>query len=294
VRYKGLVSVLRNYQKYNISIILDLEDSAQDLFSKKRTLELKKIGRQGLVYLVEKKLKIKNKIFIRINKIGTAEYKKDLKIIKTAQRKGLKLEGIFLPKVEKFNQINEVYRFFKKKIKMVPIIESEKGIDNLKNILDEDKEKIISHIHYGHFDYCLDQKLWPFPEPYHHEFWAIIEPLLKIIKKYKKKFIQTPFPLIENFSLYWSMVKHIKKQYKIKKIYTSLVNYDENFLQQPKSINNLRLKKMSNQKEYKLIFAKKIYNEYINFKSSKKSFSLSRKRFISPHQYLVAKQILGY
>ena len=51
---------------------------------------------------------------------------------------------------------------------------------------------------------------------------------------------------------------------------------------------------MSNQKEYKLIFAKKIYNEYINFKSSKKSFSLSKKRLISPHQYLVAKQILGY
>ena len=95
VRYKGLVSILKKYEKENISIILDLEDSAQDLFSKKRTMELKSIGRKGLTYLAEKDLKLKNDIFIRINNIQSKDHIKDLLAIKQACKKGLKFAGIF-------------------------------------------------------------------------------------------------------------------------------------------------------------------------------------------------------
>ena len=91
VRYKGLVSILKKYEKQNISIILDLEDSAQDLFSEKRTEELKSIGRKGIIYLAEKDLKLKNDIFIRINNIKSKDHSKDLLMIKEGIKKGLKV-----------------------------------------------------------------------------------------------------------------------------------------------------------------------------------------------------------
>ena len=295
VRYKGLVSILKKYEKKKISIILDLEDSAQDLFSKKRTVELKSTGRKGLIYLAEKNLKLKNNIFIRINNSQRKEYAKDLLAVKQAINKKLKLKGIFLPKVTKYSEVHNVYEIFKsKKIKIIPIIETRVGLQNLKKILIEDKKNIISHIHYGHFDYCLDLNLWPFPEPYHVEFWDIINPIIETTLFFKKKFIQTPFPLIKNSQLYWSMLKYFDDNYKVKKIETTLVNIDKNFINQPKVIKKLRTKKMSITKEYKVSFAKKIYNEYMKFKSKKKSFSLSRKRFIAPHQYLMAKKFLKY
>ena len=49
---------------------------------------------------------------------------------------------------------------------------------------------------------------------------------------------------------------------------------------------------MSNDKSYKIKFAKKIILEYLKYKNQKKSFSLSKKRFIAPHQYLAAKYFL--
>ena len=42
VRYKGLKSVLKNYENIKISIILDLEDSAQDVFDQKKNFGIKK------------------------------------------------------------------------------------------------------------------------------------------------------------------------------------------------------------------------------------------------------------
>ena len=44
----------------DISVILDLEDSAQDLFSKKNTELLKKACRKGLLYISKIKIKMEN------------------------------------------------------------------------------------------------------------------------------------------------------------------------------------------------------------------------------------------
>jgi|MDTG01.1.fsa_nt_gb citrate lyase beta subunit len=291
VRYKGLKSVLKNYENYEISIILDLEDSAQDLFDQKKTSQLKKIARDGLIFLSKQKLKIKNSLFLRINKIDTMEFEKDLIAIKKAIVNGMKINGIFLPKVENFFEIESVYKKINSEnLKIVPIIESVDGVKNLISIIEKDKNKIISFIHYGHFDYCLNSNLWPFPEPYHLEFWNIIDKIIKTCVTKEINFIQTPFPLIQNHDLYWSMVKHLADKYNLDNIYSSLVNYDKRFIVPPKIIKILRIKKISNNTSHKIIFAEKIINEYIKNKSSKKSFSLSNKRFIAPHQYLMAKK----
>ena len=48
VRFKAINLILKKFEKFKISVILDMEDSAQDLFDSQNNLKLKKISREGL------------------------------------------------------------------------------------------------------------------------------------------------------------------------------------------------------------------------------------------------------
>ena len=63
-------------------------------------------------------------------------------------------------------------------------------------------------------------------------------------------------------------------------------------MERPKKIKTLKLKKMSKNKKYNINLANKIISEFIETNKSNKSFSISKKRFIPPHQYLVAKDFI--
>ena len=120
-----------------------------------------------------------------------------------------------------------------------------------------------------------------------------IKDISKKVYIHKKKYIHTPFPLIENENIYWSSIHHMRDELSIKEINLSLVNIDMNYINQPEKIKEVKLKKISNDFNYKKIFAKKIISEYLNNRSKNKSFSLSRNRFIPPHLYLGAKKFLN-
>ena len=172
VRYKAIIKLLDKIKKKNLSIILDFEDSSKDIFSPKNTNELKSKCRDGFSYITKLKKNYKN-IYIRINAEKSRFYKKDILCLKKNLSEK-SINGIFVPKTEKYEtllKINKIIKLKKKKIKLIPIIENKIGYKNLDNILFNDKEKnLIYGIHYGHFDYCLNNKLWPYPEPYHKDF----------------------------------------------------------------------------------------------------------------------------
>ncbi len=156
------------------------------------------------------------------------------------------------------------------------------------------KNKLIYGVHYGHFDYCLNNKLWPFPEPYHKEYWDIIFPIISSCIKFKKKFIQTPYPLIDNPKLFYKSISYVYNNFNNLNLGLSLVNFDERFLQKRlKKDDKFFIKKMSTDKNYKIKFANKIIDNYLATKKKKKSFSLSNKRFIPPHQFISAKFYLS-
>jgi hypothetical protein len=275
-----------------------MEDSAQDLFDKQNNKNLKKISREGLKYLYDKNILENTETFVRINSQKSEFYQHDVQTISSILEKKSSIKGIFLPKVENYNQIKDCYDQLstskKNKFTIVPMIETEKGLKNLDKILLQDKfNDIIKYVHYGHYDFCLDSNFWPFPEPYHFEYWKIIEEISKSVIKHKKKYIHTPFPLIETESIYWSSIDYMQKNLSIDQINLSLVNIDLNYINQPNKIKLTKLKNISNDPHYKTVFAKKIINEYLSNKSKNKSFSLSRKRFIPPHLYLAAKKYLS-
>ena len=266
-----------------------MEDSAQNLFSKKKTVELKKKCCDGIIYLSKNSVDIKN-CFLRINSTESAFFKNDIKSLQIAKKNKFKLKGIFLPKTENFEQIKYVYK--KLNFPIVPIIETNKGYINLKRILESDrKSNYIYGIHYGHFDFCLDKKIWPFPEPYHKEYWQIVLPIINLCNHYKKKFIQTPYPLINNNKILWSMIKSLKNEL-LYDGYVTLVNINKSFFKKPIKINYLKLRKISTDKNYLINFAKKIINEYNYNRQENKSFSLTKKRFIAPHQFIMANNFL--
>ena len=195
VRFKAINLVLKKFEKFKISIILDMEDSAQDLFDSQNNAKLKKISRDGLQYLSDNKILKKTNTFVRINSQNSQFYHQDLDVISNVLKNKTSIVGIFLPKVENYDQIEDCYEKISasatKQISIVPMIETKKGLENLDNLLLKDKsKKIIKYVHYGHYDYCLDNNLWPFPEPYHLEYWQIIEKVSKnIIKNVKNIYI---------------------------------------------------------------------------------------------------------
>ena len=290
-RFKIIPFIMRKNQNRGSSIILDMEDSAKDLFSLSDTKMLKKICRSGLMSLSEEKINNSNiKLFIRVNDFRSSYFKKDIAAIKAFSKKN-KISGIFLPKVSNFDVIRSTFKLLNSKIKIVPIIETVSGLKNLRKIIEKNiKKNMIYGIHYGHWDYCLDKKVWPFPEPIHQEYWSNIKNIIDVIKDYNMKFINTPFPYINNDKIFWSSYKMLKELYKTNKISMCVVSQNKNFFNKPKKINSLRLKKISNDKNYLKSFSKKIINEYLDSRSNKKSFSLSSKRFIPPHQFIAAKK----
>ena len=297
VRYKGIPKLLNRLAKKNCNVILDFEDSSKDIFSPKNTSFLKRQCRIGFKYLKSQNIRYPN-IFLRINGLKSKFYQKDILSLKKNLNGKLKIKGIFIPKVEEYDsllKINKSLNLKKKRIKLIPIIESKKGYQNLEKILLEDKKnKLIYGVHYGHFDYCLNNKLWPFPEPYHKEYWNIIFPIISNCIKFKIKFIQTPYPLINNPKLFYKSISYVYNNFNNLNLGLSLVNFDERFLQKRvKKDNKFFIKKMSTDKSYKIKFANKIIDNYLATKKRRKSFSLSNKRFIPPHQFISAKFYLS-
>ncbi len=295
VRYKGIHKIIENLDKKKIFVILDFEDSAKDIFSPKNTSSLKLKCREGFEYISRKKSKNKN-IFLRINSIKSKFFKDDISCIEKNLNKNINIKGIFLPKVEKYSDlefVDKILNLKKNNIKLIPMIENQKGLNNLTNIITDDKKKLIYGIHYGHFDYCLNRRLWPFPEPYHKEFWQIVFKIASKCEKYNIKFIQTPFPLINNPELFYKSISYLQNKMNKLNLSLTLVNFDKRFIKKTYIKNSkLIIKKLSTDNDYKIKFAKKIMKSYLETKRNTKSFSISNKRFIPPHQYVVAKYFL--
>lgn len=286
IRYKAIPKLLDKLEKKNLSIILDFEDSSE------KTKEMKSKCRAGFTYISNLKKKYKN-IFIRINGEKSKFHSEDIASLKTVLTYK-SIEGIFIPKTEKYEtllRINKKLDLDKKKIKLIPIIESKIGYKNLEDILAEDKDyNFIYGVHYGHFDYCLNNKLWPYPEPYHKEFWKIVFPMIKICIKFKTKFIQAPFPLINSPKLFYASLNYINKNFKNLNLGLTLINFDERFLKKKFNFNKkLIIKNLSKDVLFQIKFAKKIIRNYFATKKTKKSFALSNKRYIPYHQFVSAQ-----
>ena len=275
----------------NRNVILDLEDSAQDIFDSKHNLELKKIARDGLLTISNYKLPISNsKLYVRINSPKTEFYNLDISIIKKVIKNNFKIDGIFLPMTESFDEIANLNEYFNN-IEIVPMIETKDGFKNLENILSHDKENLIKRVHYGNFDFSYSSEFWPFLDPNHDKYWEIINDILTLLKKYKKSFVGSPFPFPHNEKLFWQCNFYTEKIADLKEIWHCCVN-STLALSSRLKYSKLELIKYDFSNSEKIKIAKNIINDFIEGRSNKRSFGVSNHRFIAPHQFLAAKKYL--
>lgn len=294
--------LLKKLEKAGVMTILDLEDSIQDPFDFDQTIYLKDQARKNFYkYLNEKPLlneEYKCPIYLRINAFDTEFFEKDIKFISELIRLGFPISGIFLPKVEHYEQIIELKSLldsFKNSlnknilIEIVPMIETIKGLSNLDTILENDKNYLnFSKIHYGHFDYCQDSKIWPFPDPNHQSFWEIIKLIAGKILSYKKTYIHTPFPFPNDQELFWAASRYLLSLFPNSNIWICTLNSELSFSKEPDNKIYLDIIESPSSKISKIEEAKLIIDSFLEGRANKRSFGMTKKRFIPPHQYFSA------
>ena len=287
-----------------IMSILDLEDSAQDPFDKNATRELKINARKNFLELVGSKSwsgdEFDCSIYVRINSISTEFYEEDIDTVIKIHNAGFPIKGIFLPMVDSYDDIEKTHLLLaerkktnKRLLEIIPMIETKAGMDNLNLLLKSDvNSSKFSKVHYGHFDYCLDANLWPFPDPDLDTFWDLVNPMIDLILKYNKTYIHTPFPFPNDTSLFWAISRHLKKLYPNDEIWVCTLNSE---LSLSKDIDNsieLKISSPNYSKDLNIHEARKIKNQFLEGRANRRSFGVSNSRFIPPHQFFVAESYL--
>ena len=296
-RPKASRRLLNKLESSNVASILDLEDSAQNIFDFEATCILKEEARNGLLLISSTfESPYKSPIYIRVNSIDTQFFEEDIKTVLQSCENGIPITGIFLPMIRNYSQIVEVNTLLsvsKRPLEIVPMIETQAGVDNLPELLDNDKDNnLFSKVHYGHFDYCLDAQIWPFPDPFHKSFWEIVKPIIKLLVSHNKTYVHTPFPFPQDENLFWGAAYHLSTLDSSLEAWVCTVNAGLSLLPQPQNIPKLKLIGLDLSHKQKIVEAEKICNNFLAGRSIKRSFGVKENRFIPPHQFLAAKKFL--
>jgi citrate lyase beta subunit len=293
-RARASLKFFKKLSDNNIHTILDLEDSAQDPFDENNTRMLKQTARNGLIEIAEKiNWTPKAKIYIRINSAKSPYYDEDINTLLKVCKLNMPIEGVFLPKVESYDQIQKLSSQLpnNNNIDIVPMIETRKGLDNLQKILESDCEnQLFSKVHYGHFDYCLDTGYWPFSNPTHKEFWKIIRYIVKMVAKHNKTYIHTPFPFPDNVDLFWGSNSYLSRLVPDTKVWICTLNMELSLTEYREL--NLSFVELDCQESDLIKSALEISNAYLQGRAHKRSFSVFNSQFIPPHQYFAAQNYL--
>jgi len=296
-RPKAVKLYVKKLNKSNVMTILDLEDSAQNPFSINETDKLKLMARIGLDSISKDTGFVDScKTYVRINAVNTKYFEDDMQSVISACNNGMSITGIFVPKVENYSCIKDINNRLSatnKKLEIVPMIETVEGMQNLPNIMESDKHNnLFSRIHYGHFDYCLNAKIWPFLDPFHSEFWVIVKTVAELILRYNKTYIHTPFPFPKDERLFWASSFYLKLLFPSLDVWICTLNSELSLLNQPDKILPLEFVELDISTNNLINEAKKIYVDFHAGRANKRSFAVSSDRFIPPHQYFAAKNYL--
>ena len=191
-------------------LCFDFEDSV-NVLNQSDLADLKKNHRRKLLGKLQNiALEIDfSRIGFRINSLDSAYYLDDIKEIEALGS----VNCIFIPKIEHRIQIEKLIDILPDNIKeFIPIIETKTGFDNIEEILSVKNEKFIK-IAFGHCDFNLSHRYFPF---FHQDsilFWNWIMGLESSLKMAGKQLINSPVLVLEN-ERYFSWVIKKNRSYK--------------------------------------------------------------------------------
>jgi citrate lyase beta subunit len=201
----GFKEYFEKTQKSDAIFTFDLEDSIHDFSDQHKSTALKEKYRTILENILNENIDAiqKSSIAIRINHHSTHEFEKDIELLK--RLKDAHWQTIILPKTESVNEVQFVLQKLKSaKINFQNIsilIESEKGIVALEEIVSANINEL-HYVHFGHADYNLDRKIFPFKHQDQDDYWRWIERITRELKNTNIIFINSPFLLLNDRDLF--------------------------------------------------------------------------------------------
>ena len=149
--YKPIATlkVIGSVREFGCRILLDLEDSIQDVIDPDATIYLKEQARIDLLKICSS---LPNQQFdIRINKANTTARADDELLLRGISN----ISSIFIPKVESAAELEEFSERFDHRYKLNIIIETLNGINKLEEILNSKVAHKIEYVFFGNYDYHL-------------------------------------------------------------------------------------------------------------------------------------------
>lgn len=199
------ITHIKNYGDDRVIICFDFEDGIQNTSSPEKTILLKQEHRDYFASIVGK-FESEIKIGVRLNAKSLTELQKDIQIIKN-----LNIHSIFLPKIESSHEVSELiteldnHKIIYKDI--IPIIESNKGLNNIQSIIEECD---LNSVAFGHCDYNMSLNILPFIHQENFEYWKWINELVAKTKAKNICLINSPYLSINNGPFFCSMIEHLK------------------------------------------------------------------------------------
>ncbi len=288
INYNNQTSLehIKKYAKHRAVLCFDLEDSIK--ISEKQYYRncFKKITAEIVPEIPL------TKIALRMNS-DAPEFNKDMEAISNSF-----INSILLPKIETVNQIKRIENLFKDKNirfdEMVPIIETKTAMTNLEKIVDLLPPKI-TRLGFGHCDYNLDIKAFPFFHQNSIEYWKWIKKIHSAVSNKNLTIINSPYLELDNYSFFRSMLHNLYDMFGPEAGQTALNSMQSELINKFKpesehiNFNELIRHRLDLRVPYK--YENKIIESYES-NNKDKMFSISEKSkiLISPHEYLAAKK----
>jgi len=231
------------------------------------------------------------KVGLRINN-NALELAKDLEAISNQH-----INSIFFPKIEKFEQIENIQKLLSKREvfynELIPIIETKNALSDLDAIINTSPPKI-KRLGFGHCDYNLSIKAFPFFHQNSIEYWKWINKIRTIISPKGLTIVNSAYLELENHSFFQSMLHHLYEIFGDKVGQTALTSRQSELIKQfNPNHNHLSFNELINHRldlRVPYQYDKQIIDYYERDKKDK-AFSVLKKNniMISPHEYLTAK-----
>lgn len=271
------VRLIQRLTKFDCNILLDLEDSIQDLIDAKNTRDLKENARKSVLSIAAQLPE--TSFYIRINKPGTEESYRDYELLNQIENQVL---GVFIPKVEDYNSLLHFFNYCNSNFKLCLIIESSAGLNNLDFILNQLPKGILEYVFFGNYDYHLSSGVYPIPEQSSNTYWEIAKQIISISEKHNYAFGNSPYTALNDEATFNFLYKQLKQNCSLPFALMSL------HFSQTKYFYNLSETQHNPELPY-ISCAEEILTTNLYLKNLQKgrSFAFLGNRIITPQEYLL-------
>lgn len=290
----GFMRYFDKISRCNAIIVFDVEDSIRDKEDPENNRIIKQKYRNILQTVLKENPSIHedHEIGIRVNDIGSDEFKRDVSLL--SELDDVQWKTIILPKVNKRADIesfatvldNEGIRYDSLTI----LIETVEGMNNLKDIISP-AIPTLDYLIFGHADFNIDSGIFPFTQHNHEEYWSWVNQVQEALVESSITYINSPCLYLGDHKLFKYNLERLHNTSKVKYGQMTLTSKQTSmcntFSPDPGSTLSAICEKPD-----ALAHAKHVM-DYVNRKPGDKSFAIDDNRYLmSPHEIIMAKSIL--